>query len=64
MGTIKDRKCSDLVDNDKFKKRWKEYTELYKKDLNASDNCDGVLSHAEPDILQCEVSWASRKHCC
>ena len=62
MGTIKDRKCRDLVDDDEFKKRWKEYTEeLYKKDLNASDNCDG---HAEPDILQCEVNWASRKHCC
>ena len=64
MGTMKDRKCRDLVDDDEFKKRWKEYIELYKKDLNASDNYDDAVSHAEPDILQCEVDWASRKHCC
>ena len=59
MGTIKDRNGRDLVDTEEIKKRWKEYTEeLYKKDLNEPDNYDGVISHPEPDILECEVKWA------
>ena len=46
-----------------IKKRWQEYTEeLYKKDLHDPDNHDGVITHLEPDILECEVKWASRKH--
>ena len=47
----------DLTEAD-FKKRWKEYIELYKKDLNDPDNHDGVITHLEPDILECEVKWA------
>ena len=41
-----------------IKKRWREYTELYKKDLHDPDNYDGVITHLEPDILECEVKWA------
>ena len=53
MGTIKDKNGRDLVDAEEIKKRWKEYTKrLYKKDLNEPD---GVVSHPEPDILECEV---------
>ena len=56
MGTIKDRNGMDLTD---IKERWQEYTEeLYKKDLNDPDNHDGVITHLEPDILECEVNWA------
>ena len=55
MGTIKDRNGRDLVNAEAIKKRWKEYTELYKKDLNEPDYYDGVVSHPEPDILECEV---------
>ena len=59
MGKIKDRNDSDLVDAEESKKRWKEYMEeLYKKDLNEPDNYDGVVSHPELDILECEVKWA------
>ena len=61
MGTIKDRNGGDLVNTEKIKKRWKEYTEeLYKKDLNDPDNHDGVavVTHSEPDILECIVKWA------
>ena len=59
MGTIKDRNCMDLTEAEDIKKRWQEYTEeLYKKDLHDSDNNDGVISHLEPDILECEVKWA------
>ena len=55
MGTIKDSNSMDLSEAD-FKKTWKEYTEeLYKKDLYDSDNHDGVITHLEPDILECEV---------
>ena len=46
------------MEPDKIKKRWQEYTELYKKDLNDTDNHDGVITHLEPDILECEVKWA------
>ena len=56
MGTIKDRNGRDLTEAEDIKKRWQEYTEeLYKKDLN---NYDGVITHLEPDILECEVKWA------
>ena len=59
MDTIKDRNSRDLVDAEEIKNRWKEYIEeLYKKDINEPDNCDGVVSHPEPDILESEVKWA------
>ena len=59
MGTIKDRNGKDLTQAEDFKKRWREYTEeLYKKDLHDPDNQDGVITHLEPDILECEVKWA------
>ena len=58
QGTIKDRNGRDLVDVEEIKKRWEEYTEeLFKKDLNKLDNYDGVVSHPEPDILECEIRW-------
>ena len=63
MGSIKDRNGRDLTEAEDVKKRWQEYTEeLYKKDLHDPDNHDGVITHLEPDILECEVKWASRKH--
>ena len=64
MGTIKDRNGMDLREAEDIKKRWQEYTEeLYKKDLNDPDNHNGVITHLEPDILECEVKWALlRKH--
>ena len=59
LGTVKDRNGRDLVETEENKRRWKEYTEeLYKKDFNESDNHDGVISHSEPDIMECEVRWA------
>ena len=59
MGTIKDRNAKDLTEAEEIKKRWQEYTqELYKKVLNDPDNHDGVVTHLEPDILECEVNWA------
>ena len=59
MGKIKDRNSKDPTEVDKIKKRWQEYTEeLYKKGLNDPDNHDGVITHLEPDILECEVKWA------
>ena len=59
LGTIKDRNGRDLVDIEEMKKRWKEYMEeLYKKDLNEPDNHDSVVSHSEPDVLECEVKQA------
>ena len=62
MGTIKDRKCMDLTEAKDIKKRWREYTEeLYKKDLHYPDNHNGVITHLEPDILECEVKWALGK---
>ena len=57
MGTIKDRNSKDLTEAEDIKKRWQEYTELYKKDLNDPDNHDGVFNHLEPDILEYEVKW-------
>ena len=58
MGTIKDRNCMDLTEAEDIKKRWQEYTELYKKDLNDPDNHNAVIIHLEPDILECKVRWA------
>ena len=58
MGTIKDRNSMDLTEAEHIKKRWQEYTEeLYKRDLHDPDNHDGVITHLEPDILECEVKW-------
>ena len=59
MGSIKDRNGMDLTEAEDIKKRWQEYTELYKKDLHDPDNHDGVITHLEPDFLDCEVMWAS-----
>ena len=58
MVTIKDRNGMDLTEAEDIKKRWQEYTELYKKDLHDQDNHDGVITHLEPDILECRVKWA------
>ena len=59
MGTIKDRNGMDPTEAEAIRKRWQEYTkELYIKDLDNSDNHDGVITHLEPDILECEVMWA------
>ena len=58
MGTIKDRNSKDLTEADEIKKGWQEYTELYRKGINDSDNHDGVITNLEPDILECEVKWA------
>ena len=58
MGPIKDRNGMDLTEAEDIKKRWQEYTELYKKDLHDQDNHDGMITHLEPDILECEVKWA------
>ena len=59
MGTIKDRNYMDLKEAEDIKKSWQEYTEeLYKKDLHDPDNHNGVITHLEPDILECEIKWA------
>ena len=59
LGSIKDRNGIDLTEAEDIKKRWQEYTkELYKKDLNDPDNHGGVITHLEPDILECDVKWA------
>ena len=59
IGSIKDRNCMDLTEAEDTKKRWQEYTEeLYKKDLRNPNNHNGVITHLEPDILECEVKWA------
>ena len=59
MGTIKDRNGRDLTEAEDIKERWQEYTEeLYKTELHDLDNHDGVITHLEPDILECEVKWA------
>ena len=60
MGSIKDKKGMDLTEAEDIKKRWQECTELYKKDLHDPDNHDGVITHLEPDILECEMGL--RKH--
>ena len=59
MGTVKDRNGMNLTEAEDIKKRWQECTEeLYKKDLHYPDNHDGVITHLEPDTLECEVKWA------
>ena len=58
MGIIKDRNSMDPTEAEDSKKRWQEYTELYKKDLHDPDYHNGVIIHLEPDILECEVKWA------
>ena len=59
MGTLKGRNGMDLTEAEDIEKRWQEYTEeLHKKDLNDLDNHNGVITHLEPDILECEVKWA------
>ena len=59
MGKIKDRNGMDLTEAEDIKKRWQEYAEeLYKKDLHDPDNHDGVITHLEPDILECKIKWA------
>ena len=61
MGSIKDRNGMELTEAEDIKTRWWEYTEeLYKKDLHDPDNHDAVITHLEPDILECEVKWALR----
>ena len=63
MVSVKDRNSMDLIEAEDIKKRWREYTEkLYKKDLHNTDNYDGLITHLEPDILECEVKWDLRKH--
>ena len=59
MSSITDRNGMELTEAEDIKKRWQEYTEeLYKTDLHNQDNHDGVITHLEPDILECEVKWA------
>ena len=59
MATIQDRNSKDLIETEEIKKRWQEITEeLYKKDLYDQDNHGGVITHLEPDILECEIKWA------
>ena len=58
LGLIKYRNGMDLTEAEDIKKRWQQYTELYKKDLHNPDNHNGVITHLEPDILECEVKWA------
>ena len=59
MGTLKDRNSMGLTEAEDVKKRWQEYTEeLHKKRSSRQDNCDGMITHLEPDILECEVNWA------
>ena len=57
MGTIKDRNGINLTEAEETKKRWQEYTELYKTGLNDPDNHNGVVTHLDSDILECEVKW-------
>ena len=58
MGSIKGRNSTDLTEAEDIKKRRQEYIELYKTDVHEPDNHDGVITHLEPDILECEVKWA------
>ena len=60
MGSIKDRNGMDLTGAEDIKKRWQEYTQLYRKDLHDQDNHDGVITHLEPDIQECEVMRAQK----
>ena len=58
MGSIKDRNGMDLTEAEDTRKRWQEYTKLYKRDLYDPDNHNSVITHLEPDILGCEAKWA------
>ena len=58
MDSIKDRNGRDLTEAEDIKKRWQDYTELYKNDLHNPGNHDGVITHLKPDILECELKWA------
>ena len=58
MDRIKDRNSKDLTEAEEIKKRWQEHRELHKKDLNDPENHRGMVTHLEPDILECEVQWA------
>ena len=58
MGSIKDRNSRFLTEAEDIKKRWQEYTELYKKDIHDPGSHDGVITNLEPDILECKVRWA------
>ena len=58
MGSIKDRNGTDLTEAEDITKRWQEYTELYEKDLHDPDDHNAVITHLEPDILECKVKWA------
>ena len=58
VGIIKDRNYMDLTESEDIKKRWQEYTKLYKKDLHNPDNHDGAITHLEPNILECDIKWA------
>ena len=58
MGSIKEKNSKDLTEAEETKKRWQEYTELYKKGLHDPDNHNGVTTHLELDILKCKVKWA------
>ena len=63
MGLMKDRNGMNLKKAEDIKRKWQEYTEeLYKKDLNDPDNRDGVITHLEPDILECKDKWARKHH--
>ena len=62
MGTIKGRNGMDLTEAEDIKKRWQENTEVYTTDLTDTDNHNGVITHLEPDILECEVKWDLGKH--
>ena len=63
MGLIKDSNGMDLTEAENIKMRWQEYTEeLYRKDLHEPDHHDGVITHLEPDILECEAKWALKHH--
>ena len=62
MGTIKDKNGMDVTEAEGIKKKWQEYTELYKQDLHDPDNHDGVITHLEPDILECEDKQGLMKH--
>ena len=61
MGMIRDRNCKSLTEAEEIKKQWKEYTELYQKSLNDSDNHDSVVTDLESDILECEVKQALQR---
>ena len=63
MSTVKDRNSMDLTEAEDITKKWQKYTEeLYKKELHDPDNHNGVITHPEPDIPECKVRWALRKH--